>query len=144
ISPITGEISRRCRTSSLRRKYLRDFERYQTQIKDKAAILRQRSLGKVDSSRMVNGIEELLGLMDRIASLNHLDAHTREELSESVRDLRRSLRSLLRGSSNKSALAHLPAPKRRAYERMLALIYECSPNQSAAKALVDKILAKLS
>jgi hypothetical protein len=144
ISPVTWEISRRCRASSSRRKHLKDFERYQTQINEKAAILRQRSLGKVDRARLVDEIEELLGLMDRIASLNQLDASIKDSLSESVRGLRRSIGGLLRGSSTKSVLEHLPAPKRRAYEQMLALIYECSPNQSAAKALVDKILAKLS
>jgi hypothetical protein len=143
MSPIAGEISRRCRASSVQRRYLKDFERYQMQVNDKAAILRQRSLGKTDRARVVDEIEELVGLMDRIAALDQLDANTRDALSKSIRELRHSIGSLLRNASKKTALAHLPAPKRRAYEQILALIYECSPNQSTAKVLVDKILAKL-
>jgi histidine kinase/DNA gyrase B/HSP90-like ATPase len=143
MSPIAGEISRRCRASSVQRRYLKDFERYQMQVNNKVAILRQRSLGKIDRARVVHEIEELLGLMDRIAALDQLDANTRDALSKNVRGLHRSIESLLRNASKKTALAHLPPPKRRAYEQILALIYECSPNQSAAKVLVDKILTKL-
>lgn len=143
LSPAAREISRRCRTSSKRRKWLKDFERYRGLAKDKAAILRQRSLGKIDRARIAVEIEELLVLMDRISALDHLDAQTKDGLCVSVRGLRRSVGRLLRNASKKTALAHVPAQKKRAYEQILALIYECSPNQAAAKVLVDKILAKL-
>jgi molecular chaperone HtpG len=144
LSPAAREISRRCRISSIRRKWVRDFEGYRALARDKAAILRQRSLGRTDRARLVVELEDLLVMMEHIATSGQLDPQTQQGLSLCVRDLRRSVKSVLRNAPTKTVLAHLPAPKRRAYERMLALIYECSPNQSAAKVLVDKILAKLN
>ena len=42
-----------------------------------------------------------------------------------------------------SPLDRLPVGKRRSYEQFFELIYECSTNRVAAKALVDRILLKL-
>jgi molecular chaperone HtpG len=41
-------------------------------------------------------------------------------------------------------LARLSPPKRRMYEHLFGLIYECSTNQVAAKALIDRILLKIA
>lgn len=143
LSPIAREISRRCRTSSVRRKWLKDFDRYEALTNDKAAILRQRSLSGSNRARVAGEIEELLDSMARIAGLDHLDVDTKKDLSASVIRLRKSLSRLLRNAPKKTALDHLPAQKRRVYRDVIALIYELSPNKSAAKTLVDKILAKL-
>ena len=43
-----------------------------------------------------------------------------------------------------SALSDFPSSKRRAYEQLIGLIYECSASQSNAKLLVDKILARIT
>ena len=42
-----------------------------------------------------------------------------------------------------SPLQRLPAAKRRAYQEVIDLIYECSANRVAAKALVDRLMQKL-
>jgi hypothetical protein len=43
-----------------------------------------------------------------------------------------------------SPLAQLPAEKRTMYEHFFGLIYACSTNRSAAKALVDRILLRVT
>lgn len=71
-------------------------------------------------------------------------------LSEAKPNLRRDIKKLehrlatLEGRKfGAKPLAALPTSKRRASERILFLIYECSPNRAVAKSLVDKILSKL-
>jgi len=143
VTPVAREVSRRCRASSARRKWLKDFDRYQTLVKDKMEILRQRSLGKPGRARMASEIDELLISMERIAGLDHLDAQTTGAVVARLKGLRKSYGQLLQATPNKTALSHLSPAKRCAYEEVLALIYECSPNQAAAKVLVDKIIKKL-
>ena len=49
------------------------------------------------------------------------------------------------GSTTPAApLANLPRAKRKMYEDLFALIYQCSVNQVAAKSLIDRILLKIS
>jgi molecular chaperone HtpG len=47
-------------------------------------------------------------------------------------------------SSDASPLSRLPAQQRDMYEHFFGLIYECSTNRSAAKALIDRILLKIT
>jgi hypothetical protein len=143
IGPIAREISRRCRTSSLRRKWTRDFERHYEQVATKAAILRQRTLAKQDNTRVAGQVEELFVLMGKITMIELLDAVTRESMGARLRNQRRSITRLLQSEGAASPLAHLSPQKRRAYERVFGLIYECSPSQGGAKALVDRIIARL-
>ena len=46
--------------------------------------------------------------------------------------------------SGQPALEDIPSGKRKAYEQVIGLIYECSASQLNAKLLVDKILARIS
>ncbi len=143
LSPVAREISRRCRANSLRRQWLRDFERHSALVSAKVSILRQRALGKIDRARVADEIQQLLLLMERIAGQDKLDITTKADLSTIIRGLRSSLTRSVQGTSRDSVLAHISPPKRRAYEQMIALIYECTPKQSDAKVLVDRIIAKL-
>ena len=48
LSPIARDISPRCRQSSIRRNWLRDFERKQDQVKRDLGIIKQGSLGAAE------------------------------------------------------------------------------------------------
>jgi molecular chaperone HtpG len=59
--------------------------------------------------------------------------------------LRGELERLAAAKSEISSPLDRLTPDRRAwYEEMFALIYECSANRSAAKSLVDRIMAKVT
>jgi hypothetical protein len=47
-------------------------------------------------------------------------------------------------SSQESPLSSLPPAKRKMYEHLISLIYECSVNRVAAKSLVDRIVEKVT
>ena len=47
-------------------------------------------------------------------------------------------------SGNSDPLENLPKQKRDIYKEIFGLVYEFSPNQIAAKTLIDKIIYRLT
>ncbi len=47
-------------------------------------------------------------------------------------------------SCNNDPLENLPKQKREIYKEVFGLVYDCSVNTLSAKALIDKILSRLS
>ena len=78
--------------------------------------------------------------MEQIASKDMLRTEAARTLNPSVRRLRKLLTKHRKEVKRKNALGHLAGPKKRIYEEVFSLIYECSSNQSAAKTLIDRIL----
>jgi hypothetical protein len=144
LAPIARDIARRCRTSSIRRKWLREFELEQEDSQAKLSILKQGSLGIRERERLVQAIRESLARMKKIAGIEGLDDDVLRSLLTSIHDLCRKLEKVQGSKITAEPLAGLPAGKRRMYERLFALVYECSANQAAAKALVDRMLIKIS
>ena len=72
-----------------------------------------------------------------------LEIQEATELKDRLVKLRRDIVRVLKRERRATALDGLPGPQRRAYEHMIGLIYECSANQTTAKLLVDKILARI-
>lgn len=141
--PTARAIARRCRTSSVRRKWEREFE-IQAQIaEEKLAIIDQRSISTSERNRLAFEVEKVLLKMAKINEMKSLG----EPLSERVDRitlLRNKLSSLLNEETvSASPLARFPSRKRRIYERFFELIYECSTNRVAAKALIDRILMRI-
>jgi hypothetical protein len=66
------------------------------------------------------------------------------ELRKRKEKLERDVGRILNAPVRASALSDFPSSKRRAYEQLIGLIYECSTSQANAKLLVDKILGRLS
>lgn len=57
--------------------------------------------------------------------------------------MERDVSKILQAPVRASALEDIPTGKRKAYEQVIGLIYECSASQLNAKLLVDKILARI-
>jgi 3-methyladenine DNA glycosylase/8-oxoguanine DNA glycosylase len=70
------------------------------------------------------------------------DARGAEESEIAI--IRCRLNDILKTNAPLSPLSRLPADRRALYEEMFRLIYECSSNRAAAKALVDRILERVS
>lgn len=143
ISPITREISARCRQSSIIRNHLRDFNRRETLIKDKIQAIRQGGLGIEDRQKQLQDIDELIKGMQKIVSRDFWAADVQQSLRDVIGALEKECARLRRYKRAAKPLARLSQKERQTYERVIALIYECSNNYAGAHTLVEKILDKL-
>jgi molecular chaperone HtpG len=82
--------------------------------------------------------------MHRVVAQRHLAEEARASLSAEADATAARVAKLLRFDlTAKEPLSQFKPQVRAAYEQVIGLIYECSSNRSAAKALVTKLLAKL-
>jgi molecular chaperone HtpG len=143
LAPIARDIAKRCRLNSQRRKALREFELCATSAREGINVLRQGSLGTGNRRDVVRAVGHDLAKMEKIARMDGLGVDPIDELVPTVTALRAELNDCLGQTGDVSPLARLPAAKRRMYEQLFGLIYECSTNRIAAKALVDRIMLKI-
>jgi molecular chaperone HtpG len=140
LAPTARDISRRCRTSSIRRKWLREFESQRQAAGDAIKIMKQRSVGKAQLARFAHSGERCLLQMEKIAAMNVFVPDGIADAQATISKLRQKLNGLKDAVGDASPLARVPKAQRKNYERFFELIYKCSANQMAAKALIDRIL----
>jgi len=143
LAPITRDISKRCRTSSIKRKWLRDFEMNYTVASEKIEIISQGTLALSQRKELARSAEKAIATLEKIAHMDGLDLGADQSLAPRVRAIRSRLSEALGMALEDSPLAELPKAKRKMYEHLFSLIYECSANRVAAKSLVDRILEKV-
>lgn len=144
LAPVARDVARRCRTSSVRRKWLREFELEHADVTEKLDILTQGSLGGGEREKVASSARASLARMVKIAHMDGLELDGGRTLQITVDALGLKLEKAQGAKLTAEPLARLPTPKRRMYENMFALIYECSANQVAAKSLIDRILLKIA
>ena len=127
----------------MHRKWVRDFELREHALRDRVGIIKQGAVGRTERHRLGEEIRETLVALDQIVNRGALPIDTAQDLRKRLEKVQRESNRILQSPAMPSALMALPGPKRRAYEHVIGLIYECSPNQAAAKLLVDRILARL-
>jgi molecular chaperone HtpG len=127
----------------MRRNWVRQFERHKAAAREKLAIVKQGSLGSERRGELLEGVRDILGQMEKIASKDML----RTEAARTLNPALRRLRTVLTHSSKKvkkaGGFARLAGSKKRIYEEVFSLIYDCSQNQTAAKILIDRILSEI-
>ena len=144
LTPFAREITRRCRTSSIQRKWARDFELREASIREKAAIIKQGALNRGDRYGMTEEIKAGVAFLNGILTKGILPPPVVTELKKRKDKVERDVTKILNAPVKVSALADVPSSKRRAYEELIGLIYKCSASQANAKLLVDKILARIT
>jgi molecular chaperone HtpG len=145
LTPLARDIARLCRTSSVRRKWLREFELHRQSVDEKLGIIAQGSLGKTKRGTIASAVDQAILQMEKIAGMELLIEDSPHKLHPVVKSLRGKLaRTMKEKDAQLSPLARLPANKRTMYEHLFTLVYECSTNRSAAKALIDRILHKIT
>jgi hypothetical protein len=144
ISPHARKISSLCRQSSIRRNLLREFQRYETLAKGNLLVIKQGTLRAVERTNLVREVEKQLQQMQRIAARDLLPKDVKRSQANTVKRIEKELSRTRHYNSSAKALSHLPNSKRKIFEQVFALIYECSTNQSNAHLLVDRILNKLA
>jgi len=143
LSPIAREISTRCRQTSIRRNWLRQFERQKDQVRRDLEIMKQGSLSRAEKQVWANQVAQMLRSMETALTKEVLKAEA-PSLSPVVGRLRRDLEKIGSAKYEAKALATMSPQQRRAYEQVFGLLYECSTDKAGAKLLVDRMLARLS
>ncbi|RWO36779.1 ATP-binding protein [Mesorhizobium sp.] len=142
--PAARGIARRCRTNSVRRKWLREFELQTVAAREQLDIIAQAGISGAGRNQIALGVEQALLKMEKIAEIDLVSSDS-EAFNTTIEAVRSELAQLMRDEVREaSPLIRLPAEKREMYQHLFGLIYECSTNRIAAKALVDRILLKLS
>ena len=143
LTPIARDIARRCRTSSVHRKWEREFERYSKSVDETISIIAQGSASRPNRERLALSAEQTLLRIGKIASMDLL-ADSAGEHVRAIAALRKRLSEAMGDDAVvPSPLMRLPEAQRKMYEHLFELVYECSANRVAAKALVDRILLRL-
>jgi hypothetical protein len=130
-----------CRTSSVLRKWERDFDQFYTSASRSVAVLRQNvaSDDMIEESR--SAFEAALETMQKIIARDQIAPAVREGMQKRLNSLRR--RAALPRVYPPS-LSRLPSTEQQAYASCFELIYECSMDTGEAKALIDRMLRKLA
>lgn len=144
LGPVTRDIARRCRTGSVRRKLLKDFESQRAAGMERLAILEQGAVGTARRDEVVQEARQARAQMSKVVPAPALLDADRAKLQEQLDLFDAQLESASDAYDHSEPLAGMPEEKRVMYEHFFDLIYACSSNRIAAKSLVDKILEKLA
>jgi molecular chaperone HtpG len=143
LSPIAREISTRCRQSSIRRNWLRQFERQRDQVRRDLEIIKQGSLSTAERRVFANQIDQVLRSMEIALTKEALKPEA-PVLTPAIAKLRRDLDKVNSTKHHAKVLAGMSPQQRRAYEQVFAVLYECSTDKAGAKLMVDRMLARLA
>lgn len=143
LSPIARDISTRCRQSSIRRNWLKQFDRQRDQVRRDLEIVKQGSLSGAERQVFANQIDQVLRSMETALTKEALKAEA-PALMPAIHKLRRDLDRVNSSKHQAKVLTAMSPQQRRAYEQVFGLLYECSPDKADAKLLVDRVLARLS
>ena len=143
LTPTARDVSRRCRTGSVRRKWERDFERYAQSVDETCGIVAQGSVSRTERERLAQSARETLLAMSKITAME-LFGDTACDRTKRIGELRERLSEATNDAPVASSpLMRLSEVQRQNYQHFFKLIYECSTNRVAARALIDRILLKL-
>ena len=93
LGPPIREIARWCRTSSIRRKWLREFDLQHAAASEKINILNQGTLGKKDRDQHATAAQRSLATMTKITAMDDLGVDGRSALKPKVESLERELQT---------------------------------------------------
>ena len=142
--PTARTIARMCRTSSVRRKWLRQFDLSREAVEEGIAAVRQRLGSRRHRLTAIAEAQRVLTEMERISIMDILADDAPERLRSVCKTLRKTLAAATPDEEEiVSPLAALPAKRRLMYEHLFELVYACASSKAAARALVDRISAKV-
>ena len=143
LAPIARKIARQCRISSTHRKYEREFEIRLSKAKESFAIIKQGAVSKAEIRKMDQKLQNDLTRLTEILDAKMLPKPTSENLRGQLHHFSREVSRKLNVAKKPNPLDRLSGPKRRVFQQVIELIYQCSTNQSAARSLVDKLISRI-
>ncbi|HVL40005.1 MAG TPA: ATP-binding protein [Fimbriimonadaceae bacterium] len=140
LGPIAREISRRCRSSSIRRNWLRRFELADADVAQSVGAMSQ---PMSDTERQATAVraDAAIKEMRRIAGMRVLvDQQNLLTLADKRAEELVEARAAIAAAA--SPLEAFPPHERAVWERCFGLIRECSVNRVAAGKLIDRIVQR--
>ena len=144
LGPVARDIARRCRTGSQQRKWLRDFDLREAAIREKAAILKQGALGRDGRNRVIEEMRAGIAFLETVSRKPVLPPDVSRYCVRRKERVEREVSKILQAPVRAAAFSEVPDAKRRVYEQVINLIYECSASETNAKLLVEKILGRIA
>ena len=142
LAPLGKQLARRCRQSSARRNSSRILNAKLERLSYVLDVVEQGLLRRSSLVALKREAVALVAELERVfASQLELDAEN-QKLARKLNTLRLRHERMSKKASRGPQVA-LSRNKREAYQDILELVYECSSNKRAAKALVDEIQARL-
>lgn len=142
--PVANEIARQCRNISQVRNRIKSFELGEDKINEVLNILEQEATSKSLAASLRRELGSLIGEIRRIVDFELIDHAIQDDLRNRVEALEARARQLTTSKGGNDPLKNLPKSKQSTYREVISLIYECSGNRVVAKALIDKILNRIS
>lgn len=144
LTPCAREAARRCRQSSISRKWIREFELHKAAALSHAKACTRGGLSRAAKRRHSDAAAKSLKAIQKVIATRHIGDDTRAELSSQAVALEARVTKLLGApAAEKDPLDRFKPQVRGAYQNVISLIYELASNSAAAAALVDKILTRL-
>lgn len=142
VTLVARDIAKRCRTSSIYRKSLRQFDLHRDSVKGKIAVVRQGSVSPRKAKEIIADAAAEIDKMEKIVASDRMEGDRRKLLGV-CEGLRSRLAQLSGAKISADPLRRLTPQKRAMYEHFFELVYECTTNRAAAKSLIDKVLTKV-
>lgn len=142
IALVTKRQSTRCRQSSARRNRLRGFEAREQKVQELLTVLVQHGTSKPLAIRAKKEIGAAVAEMKRLTRSSMINAKDSTRLTKRIKALESRFDGISSIGELEDPFAEASPAKRSAYEEMIDLIYDCSPNRAAARSLVDRILTR--
>ena len=138
LAPTARDLTRRCRTGSVRRKWEREFEQYAQSVEETTGIITQGSVSKTKRERLALSVEQTLFRMSKVASMELL-ADSAGERTRRIETLRERVGEAMNDEAVVSSpLMRLPKAQRKRYEHFFDLVYECSVSRVLLIRLVQQ------
>lgn len=143
LSPIGREIARRCRTSSIRRSKMRNFEFAEKDALERLAVIDQRAMSAGAQAAEMGRIGQAILKMRKALEADFLKPEDKAPMAAIVERIELAADRAYDGVLI-DPLDMIAPEERDIYRQVFNLIYECSSNRTAAKSLVDKIIQRLA
>lgn len=145
LTPIVREVAKRCRDSSIGRKWLREFEVQKAAVIERARAVSRGGISRAVRQSYVDAVAKSVKAMRKIVATRHIGEDTRATLSADADVVEARAQKLLGADAQaRDPLEQFKPGTRLAYQKIISLIYECASTGAAASVLVERILGKLT
>ncbi|HYK01805.1 MAG TPA: ATP-binding protein [Thermoanaerobaculia bacterium] len=141
--PLARAITGRCRTESQNRQRMRNAVLFEERIQRDLAILKQGAITREARAQRAADAYTTLQKMSKLVSSGVLSEGQRADLQQRVRKLEGQLGRVDATDRKAAPLERLAPHRRRAYQEVFSLLYDCAPDARAARDLVDRMLSQL-
>ena len=145
LTPTAREVARRCRQSSIGRKWVREFELQKESALSHAKACARGGLSRAANRAHTDAVAKALKSIKKVITTRYIGDDTRSELSAQADALEARVTKLLGAPAmGKDPLEGLKPQVRGAYQHVISMIYDFASNSAAAATLVEKILSRLA